>query len=74
METNLHSKIKLLKDLKWNIKRQNIREKMVNSSALTHFILCQIGKLEVEVADRVVSKDELGTFLFNHTDWVFKKL
>ncbi len=73
MKSDLHSKIKFLKDLKWNIKRRKIKEKMINSSVLTHFILCQIGSLEVEVTDRLASKVEMDTIVLNHKDWVFKR-
>jgi hypothetical protein len=73
MQNELHTKIRLLKSLKWNMKRQNNREKIMNSSSLTHFVLCLLGNLEIEVADRVATKSEMEVFNINNKDWKFKR-
>jgi hypothetical protein len=73
MQNELHTKIRLLKSLKWNMKRQNNREKLMNSSSLTHFVLCLLGNLEIEVADRVATKSEMEVFKINNKDWKFKR-
>ena len=73
MKNDLHTKIALLKCLKKSMKTKNNREKLTNSSSLTHFVLCLLGNLEIEVADRVTSKDEINPFIVNNRDWVFKR-
>jgi hypothetical protein len=73
MQNDLHTKIALLKCLKKSMKTENNREKLINSSSLTHFVLCLLGNLEIEVADRVTSKDEINPFIVNNKDWVFKR-
>ncbi len=70
MQNELHTKIRLLKSLKWNMKRQNNREKLMNSSSLTHFVLCLLGNLEIEVADRVATKSEMEVFKINNNGQV----
>ena len=73
MQNDLHTKIKLLKCIKKSMKTESNREKLINSSSLTHFVLCLLGNLEIEVADRVTSKDEMNHFTVNNKDWVFKR-
>ncbi len=73
MQSKLNAKIDLLKDLKWNLKQPNVREKMSTSFVLTPFLLSQIGMLNIEVTDREASIEEAVKHLFNHSDWVIKK-
>ena len=74
MQNDLHTKIALLKCLKKSMKTENNREKLINSSSLTHFVLCLLGNLEIEVADRVVSQDDPRLCMVNSKDWVFKRM
>ena len=74
MQNDLHTKIALLKCLKKSMKTENNREKLINSSSLTHFVLCLLGNLEIEVADRVVSQDDPRLCMVDSKDWVFKRM
>ena len=71
METDLHSRLNLLKDLKWLLQQSNVQEKMTQSFVLTKFILAQITKLEVEVSCRGISIDDKK--ILNHSITMFKK-
>ncbi len=73
MQNDLQTKIALLKCLKKSMKTENNREKLINSSSLTHFVLCLLGNLEIEVADRVATKSEMEVFKINNKDWKFKR-
>jgi hypothetical protein len=71
METNIHSRLNLLKDLKWLLQQSNIQEKMTQSFVLTQFVLAQISKLEVEVSCRGISIDDKKNY--NHSITMFRK-
>ena len=73
MQSKLDAKMNLLKELKWNLRQPNVREKMTTSFVLTPFLLSQIGILTLDVTDREATIEEAVTHLFNHSDWVIKK-
>jgi hypothetical protein len=73
MKANQKSKLNLRKDLKWILKQPNIREKMMDSVALTQFLLSHEVILDIEVTDREATVEEVVTNLFNHSGWVNKK-
>ena len=73
MQAHQKSKLNLQKDLKWILKQPNIRKKMMDSVALTQFLLSHEAILDIGVTDREATIDEVVTHLFNHSDWVNKK-
>ncbi len=74
MKNNIEFINNSISDLKLILTKSEVRGVMVNSSALTQFLLSHITLLEIQVSDRQISSEEWALHAVNESNWRFKKV